>query len=226
MRRYDNVKRLSDMDEGALTAYNKIYANYSVRVVWNIDGLKRKFWRLVKRFDANKSQYNHFFRVQSYWRTSYTSVEWILPMMLWVNNLIPHNLVVGMKTMKHMYVMFEIIILKFKWYQFVYSPISFCIKCTHTHIRSTHIYTNSHTYIHYPHINRQSNTHTQSQIDTTMEPKDTRSKVIAHSKSRGQSKHIGRLGCSLDTFFILNILVICDQPPCTLLYQLPSLDSQ
>lgn len=51
------------MDEGALTAYNKMHAGYRVKVEWGIGGLKRKFRRLMKRFDATKPKYNHLFRV-------------------------------------------------------------------------------------------------------------------------------------------------------------------
>ena len=50
------------MDEGALMAYNKMHAKYRVRVEWGISGLKSKFGRLMKCFDATKPKYNHLFR--------------------------------------------------------------------------------------------------------------------------------------------------------------------
>jgi hypothetical protein len=51
------------MDEGALMAYNKMHAKYRVRMEWGIIGLKSKFGRLMKHFDAAKPKYNHLFRV-------------------------------------------------------------------------------------------------------------------------------------------------------------------
>lgn len=42
MRRLDNVERPPDVDKDALTMYNKMHANYYMRVEWGIGGLKRK----------------------------------------------------------------------------------------------------------------------------------------------------------------------------------------
>lgn len=61
MRWLGNVERPSDMDHGAFMAYNKMHVGYCVRVEWGIDGLKRKFQRLMKRFDATKPKYDHWF---------------------------------------------------------------------------------------------------------------------------------------------------------------------
>lgn len=51
------------MDKGALTAYNKMHADYCVKVEWDIGGLKRKFKRMMRRFDATKPKYNLLFKV-------------------------------------------------------------------------------------------------------------------------------------------------------------------
>lgn len=53
------------MDEGALITYKKMHACYCVRVQWGIGGLKRKFGRLIKQFDAIKSKHNHLFRAMA-----------------------------------------------------------------------------------------------------------------------------------------------------------------
>lgn len=49
------------MDEGTLTIYNKMHADYCVRRM-GICGLKRKLWRLVKQFDATKPKHSQLFR--------------------------------------------------------------------------------------------------------------------------------------------------------------------
>lgn len=64
MQRHGNVKRPPDMDEGALTAYNKVDANYCLRVAWGIGGLKRKFWRLMKQFDATNPNITIYLKPQ------------------------------------------------------------------------------------------------------------------------------------------------------------------
>ena len=61
LRRLGNVKRPLDMDERALTAYNKMHACYCVKVEWHIGGLNCKVRRLTKRFDVTKPKNNRFF---------------------------------------------------------------------------------------------------------------------------------------------------------------------
>ena len=41
--------------------YNKMHAGLRVRVEWGIGGLKRKFKRLMKRFDNTKETFPHLF---------------------------------------------------------------------------------------------------------------------------------------------------------------------
>lgn len=60
MQRLDNVE-VTGYGKGALTAYKKIHANYCVKVEWDVDGLKCKFKRLMKQFDATKTQVQPFF---------------------------------------------------------------------------------------------------------------------------------------------------------------------
>jgi hypothetical protein len=55
------VERPLDMDECALTAYNKMHACYCVKVEWDIGGLNCNFWRLTKRFDITKPKNNRLF---------------------------------------------------------------------------------------------------------------------------------------------------------------------
>ena len=49
-------------NETAVNAYNKMHASYMVRVEWEIGGLKQKWRRLMKRFDATKPKFHHLFR--------------------------------------------------------------------------------------------------------------------------------------------------------------------
>ena len=50
-----------DGDELAIHQYNKMHAGLRVRVEWGIGGLKRKFKRLMKRFDNTKEKFSHLF---------------------------------------------------------------------------------------------------------------------------------------------------------------------
>ena len=63
MQHLGQVKHSPDMDEGALTAYNKMHARYQVGVEWGIGSLKLNYGCLMKRFDATRRKYNHLFRV-------------------------------------------------------------------------------------------------------------------------------------------------------------------
>lgn len=74
-----------DMNDGALIMYNKMHADYRVRVEWGIGGLKRKFWRLMKQFDVTKPSTIICLGPWSSSQNLYTTEEYILPMMLWAN---------------------------------------------------------------------------------------------------------------------------------------------
>jgi hypothetical protein len=43
--------------------YNKMHANFKVRMEWGIGGLKRKWRWFIKKFDSTKSKYVHLFQV-------------------------------------------------------------------------------------------------------------------------------------------------------------------
>jgi hypothetical protein len=49
-------------DLEAMYAYNKMHVRYKVWAEWGIGGLKRKWKKLMKRFDSTKPKYNHLFR--------------------------------------------------------------------------------------------------------------------------------------------------------------------
>ncbi len=46
----------------AVHAYNKMHVGYMVQVEWGIGGLKRKWKRLMKRFDSTKPRYSRLFK--------------------------------------------------------------------------------------------------------------------------------------------------------------------
>lgn len=46
-----------------MIAYNKMHADYCVKVRWDVGGLKRKFKRPMKQFDATRPKYNLLFKV-------------------------------------------------------------------------------------------------------------------------------------------------------------------
>jgi hypothetical protein len=50
-----------DLDNQAVHQFNKMHACLKVRVEWGIGGLKRKFKRLMKRFDNTKQKFPHLF---------------------------------------------------------------------------------------------------------------------------------------------------------------------
>ena len=54
MGKLGQVEQVSNMDEGALTTFNKMQAGFQVKVELGIGGLKRKFQHLMKRFDVTK----------------------------------------------------------------------------------------------------------------------------------------------------------------------------
>ena len=62
MRRVAPRELEENHDETAVNAYNKMHAGYRVRVEWGIGGLKQKWRRLMKRFDATKPKFHHLFR--------------------------------------------------------------------------------------------------------------------------------------------------------------------
>ena len=61
MRRLGTREFLKDADTGRIRAYNKMHAGYRVRVEWGIGGLKQKWRRLMKRYDATMPKYDDLF---------------------------------------------------------------------------------------------------------------------------------------------------------------------
>ena len=61
MRRVAPRELEENHDETAVNAYNKIHACYRVRLEWIIGGLKQKWRRLMKCFDAAKPKFHHLF---------------------------------------------------------------------------------------------------------------------------------------------------------------------
>ena len=62
MRRIASRELEENHDETAVNSYNKMHALHKVRVEWEIGGLKQKWRRLMKRFDATKPKFHHLFR--------------------------------------------------------------------------------------------------------------------------------------------------------------------
>ena len=65
MRRVDRREIPEDADENelsAINAYNKMHAGYRIQVEWGIGGMKRKFKRMMKGFDASREMFPIMFR--------------------------------------------------------------------------------------------------------------------------------------------------------------------
>jgi hypothetical protein len=65
MRRVDRREIPDDADQNelsAIDAYNKMHAGYRIQVEWGIGGMKRKFKRMMKGFDASKEKFPIMFR--------------------------------------------------------------------------------------------------------------------------------------------------------------------
>ncbi len=62
MRRIGRQEIVPNVDMDIVHAYNKMHVGYLVHVEWGIGGLKRKWKRLMKRFDSTKSRYSHLFK--------------------------------------------------------------------------------------------------------------------------------------------------------------------
>jgi hypothetical protein len=63
MRRIGRCEIGPNADQDVIKAYNKIHAGYGVRVEWGISGLKRKWRRIMKRFDSTKPKNIILFKV-------------------------------------------------------------------------------------------------------------------------------------------------------------------
>lgn len=50
-----------NIDEDALSTYNKIHIGFCVQVERGIGGLEHKFWKLMKWYKALKVKYDHLF---------------------------------------------------------------------------------------------------------------------------------------------------------------------
>src|SRR5690242_12560453 len=64
MRRFDR-RDMSGFDgekASAVEAYNAMHGGIRVKVEWGIGGLKRKWKRLMKRFDSNRDKFPFLFR--------------------------------------------------------------------------------------------------------------------------------------------------------------------
>ena len=61
MRRIDNREISHDNVPGAVNAFNKMHAGIRIAVEWGIDGLKRKWKRLMKGFDSTKPKFPDIF---------------------------------------------------------------------------------------------------------------------------------------------------------------------
>jgi hypothetical protein len=61
MRRVGTRELSEDGDAAFVKAYNKMHAGNRVRVEWGIGGLKQKWRRLMKRYDATMPKYNDLF---------------------------------------------------------------------------------------------------------------------------------------------------------------------
>src|SRR6185503_17505073 len=65
MRRVDRREIPDDVDETELKAidvFNKMHAGYRIQVEWGIGGMKRKFKRMMKEFDASKDKFPLIFK--------------------------------------------------------------------------------------------------------------------------------------------------------------------
>jgi hypothetical protein len=64
MRRVDRREIPADAEEelSAIDAFNKMHAGYRIQVEWGIGGMKRKFKRLMKGFDASKDKFPLMFK--------------------------------------------------------------------------------------------------------------------------------------------------------------------
>jgi len=61
------MRRISDREipagsEDVVDAFNRVHAGVRIRVEWGIGGMKRKWKRMMKRFDATKSKYPTLFQ--------------------------------------------------------------------------------------------------------------------------------------------------------------------
>jgi hypothetical protein len=64
MRRMGRQKLPSNVNHGIVDVYNKMHVGFRVQMEWGISGLKQKWRRLMKRFDATKPKLSHFFQVR------------------------------------------------------------------------------------------------------------------------------------------------------------------
>ena len=65
MGRVDRREIPDDADENELSsieAYNKMHAGYRIQVEWGIGGLKCKFKRMMKGFDASRDKFPLMFQ--------------------------------------------------------------------------------------------------------------------------------------------------------------------
>jgi hypothetical protein len=61
MRKIGQWELMPDIDHAVMGAYNKMHVSFKVQVEWGISRLKRKWRRLMKRFDSTKPKYAHLF---------------------------------------------------------------------------------------------------------------------------------------------------------------------
>jgi hypothetical protein len=65
MQRIGKWEITLNIDMDAMHAYTKMHVDYRVHVEWGIGGLKRKWKRLMKRFDNTKPKYPHLFKFRA-----------------------------------------------------------------------------------------------------------------------------------------------------------------
>ena len=62
MQRLNGTQELPEgVDTGSIRAYSKMHVGYRMHVEWGIGGLKQKWCRLMKRYDATLPKYDDFF---------------------------------------------------------------------------------------------------------------------------------------------------------------------
>jgi hypothetical protein len=65
MKRIGRCEISPNVNQDAIRTYNKMHVGYKVRMEWGIGGLKRKWRRLMKRFDSTKPKYTILFRAST-----------------------------------------------------------------------------------------------------------------------------------------------------------------
>jgi hypothetical protein len=70
MRKIRKRRIAPNVDMDAMHAYNKMHVGYRVQVEWGIGRLKRKWKRLMKRFNSTKPKYSYLFKSRALFTNS------------------------------------------------------------------------------------------------------------------------------------------------------------